>query len=211
MPILPFKCKLPSERLGTTFPIQGSALTYHTPAATISHSQTNFFLWLLCKAVVTSFPKSLMNRTIWCPLCSNDCFIPWARPGKIDNFQNILNFLTERWYHSHYNHHLFLLNPQASCAQYNHIRLFVAVYCHGLSPNKSFSDLDKHRGKSFSSARGGLYRVKFEKHHQQRHRWTSSAVCTCWNHRFQGPSATFPEAWQAQRDRLLRLIIYFNT
>lgn len=42
MPILAFKCKLILERLGTRFPIQGSALTYHTPTATISHSQTNF-------------------------------------------------------------------------------------------------------------------------------------------------------------------------
>lgn len=93
---------------------------------------------------------------------------------------------------------ILLLNPQPSCAQYNRVWLFVAVYCHDLSPNKSFSDLDERHGKSFPFARGGLCKVGFENHHPERHGWISWALCVWWNHRFQGVSAAFPKASQAR-------------
>lgn len=77
----------------------------------------------------------------------------------------------------------------------------------GLSPDEGFSDTGECYGKSFPSARGGLCRVSFGKHHQHRHRWTWSAHCACWKQRFLGASAPFPKASQAQRHRLLRLCI----
>lgn len=98
------------------------------------------------------------------------------RPGRIDNFQTILIFLTQRWFNSQPGLiTIFPLNPQPSRAQYNHAGVFVAFNCHSLSPSRSFSDLDEHHGKNFASARCG--KVKFEKQHQERGGNLIGCVC----------------------------------